>query len=286
MSYKKQELTIVNNVEGKACTKCEVWKPLEDFHKEKYGSGGRRSNCKECNKKRIKTWQEENKEKRDKYLDDNKERFKDYYKKRYIENSEKIRQQRKDRYALDKEKENERSRNYYIQNREKANAQSLKYYHENSSRITERRRAWNKDNADVLKAQRIRRIAKKRQLPAEITLEQQRKLLELFGGCALTGVNNDIHFDHVIPIATGHGGSVISNMIPLYSELNLSKNDRNIFEWFQSNKQRFNLPQEKFDFLIAWLAKANKVSVEDYRDHVYWCHENQQSIDDDEDEVI
>ena len=34
--------------QGKVCTKCGVWKPLEEYHKDKTHKDGRRSQCKEC----------------------------------------------------------------------------------------------------------------------------------------------------------------------------------------------------------------------------------------------
>lgn len=49
-------------------------------------------------------------------------------------------------------------------------------------------------------------------------------------------------------------------------------------QWFEANRQRFDLSQERFDSLIAWLASANAMSVEEYRDYVYHCHENPRTI--------
>jgi hypothetical protein len=285
---KKQVITTVGDIQGKICTKCKVWLPLEDFHKEKLGTGGKRSDCKECNKKRNKDNRDP--EKRKLYMEKNKDKFKIYFQKRYQENKEILSQKRKERYQRDKEKESEYGKAYHYLNKEKENARSLKYYHENKERINRKRRIWNKENPQILKAQRVRRVAKKKSLPSEITSAHQQELLNHFKGCALTGVNENLHFDHIIPLATGHGGSVIENMVPIRADLNLSKNDSNIFEWFETNRQRFKLSQEKFDSLISWLAKSNHVSVEDYKDHVYWCHDNPHCLEDlqnvDESKVI
>jgi hypothetical protein len=62
-------------------------------------------------------------------------------------------------------------------------------------------------------------------------------------------------------------------------KLNRSKFTNNIFEWFETNRQRFELSQEKFDRLIEWLASANAMTVEEYRDYVYWCHANPRTVD-------
>ena len=38
-------------MEGKVCSKCGVWKPLEEYHKNKNYKDGRQSKCKECRNK-------------------------------------------------------------------------------------------------------------------------------------------------------------------------------------------------------------------------------------------
>ena len=41
--------------QGKVCTKCGVWKPMEEFGNDKYTKDGKCFSCKECQKKhRIK----------------------------------------------------------------------------------------------------------------------------------------------------------------------------------------------------------------------------------------
>ena len=35
-------------MEGKVCTKCGVWKPLEEYYKRKTSKDGRESRCKGC----------------------------------------------------------------------------------------------------------------------------------------------------------------------------------------------------------------------------------------------
>ena len=95
--------------------------------------------------------------------------------------------------------------------------------------------------------------------------------------CALTG-ETDITEEHAIPLSIGHGGTIHGNMWPLCKRLNSSKYNKNIFEWFEANRQRFELSQAKFDRLIEWLAAANDMTVEEYRDFVYWCHANPNDV--------
>ncbi|MBW3113554.1 hypothetical protein KYJ26_16995 [Bacillus sp. MCCB 382] len=129
-----------------------------------------------------------------------------------------------------------------------------------------------------LKIHAHNRRAKEKLLPFGYDENDLLDTLEVFGGCVLTG-DADIHLDHVIPIAIGHGGTIKSNMIPLRSDLNMNKKKSNIFEWFSANKQRFNLSQEKFDTLIDYLAELNEMTREEYREYVYWCHANPRTVD-------
>lgn len=137
-----------------------------------------------------------------------------------------------------------------------------------------------KENPEFMKFHLNKRRARKRNLPDDLTKKQIAEMMNLFDySCAITGSKLNLHLDHVIPLAVGHGGTTYGNMIPLRADLNFSKNDSNIFEWFEANRQRFELSQERFDNLIAWLASANAMTVEEYRDHVYWCHANPRDID-------
>lgn len=112
-------------------------------------------------------------------------------------------------------------------------------------------------------------------LPGDLTKEQHIEVGNYFNeSCALTEKPNELELDHVLPLSIGHGGTTVRNVIFLNAELNSSKKDRNIFEWFQTSKKRFNLSQRKFDDLIVYLSTINKMSVDEYRDFVYWCHEN------------
>ncbi len=114
----------------------------------------------------------------------------------------------------------------------------------------------------------------KARLPYEWGNVEQSEVLSRFdGGCALTG-NSDIEWDHAIPVSTGHGGTTRKNMYPLRQDLNSSKGSLNIFEWFETAKERFNLEQSRFDALIEYLSKLNGMTTKEYRDYVYWCHEN------------
>lgn len=164
------------------------------------------------------------------------------------------------------------------------------YQKEHVKEITQRRIAWRNRNPerdsdtqkrhlsrnrDKLNERRkmyptnINRAAREFGLPAEFTVEDKEFLLEIFGGCALSGETDNIHFDHVIPLTTGVGGTVSWNIVPLKAGLNISKGNKNVFEWFRDNKRRFKLCEEKFNRMINYLASEKGVSREEYEKFVY-----------------
>jgi hypothetical protein len=237
---------------AKSCAKCSEIKTLDSYTKHKSGLGGRESSCKSCKAG---------------YYTENKA---DYIE-RYETNKEHLLELMHARYESDKETHKERSRKYYAENKEVISERFREYREANKERFLEYARNWRRNNPekDMLIAERRR--ARKKALPDDFTEEQLMETLNFFGGCALTGEMDSLHWDHVIPLATNMGGTTFGNMIPLRGDLNTSKNDANIFEWFERNKERFNLSQSNFDRLVEWLANVNGVSVEAYRDYVHGC---------------
>jgi hypothetical protein len=150
-------------------------------------------------------------------------------------------------------------------------------YAKNRASEIERVSDWQRNNPDKVKMREQRRRALKKGLPYTITDEQYESTIEYFGGCALTGATTNLNCDHVIPLATGHGGTIHENMIPLRNDLNKSKSDANLFEWFERNKQRLNLEQRRFDLLIEWLASVNEMTTDKYRSFVNECFENKRN---------
>lgn len=93
---------------SKTCTKCGETKPLDGFHRDKTGAGGRRPDCKECvreythryleenrdkERERTRRYHEENRDKRleyaRRYREENRDKMLDY-KRRYYEDNRDI----------------------------------------------------------------------------------------------------------------------------------------------------------------------------------------------------
>ena len=180
---------------------------------------------------------------------------------------------------LTKKEKTELSKKWRIRNLERVRELRINRYNLRRKEYLLKNRKWQMENKAKVNINASRRRARKYSLPDTLTFEEYSKTLDYFGNsCALTGSTEDLTKEHAIPIAIGHGGTVFENCYPLRSDLNSSKNDNNIFEWFEANRQRFELSQERFDNLIAYIASANAMTVEEYRDHVYWCHANPRNI--------
>jgi hypothetical protein len=240
---------------AKNCAKCNEIKTLDDYPKHKAGLGGRESSCKSCKAG---------------YYAENKA---DYVR-RYESNKEHYQELMRIYYASNKESLSEYQRKYNAENKEYIAERYRKYCASNREYLTELSRNWRHSNPEKAMLIAERRRARKQSLPDNFTEEHMLETLTFFGGCALTGEIAEIHWDHVIPLASGHGGTTFGNMIPLRSDLNLSKSDGNLFEWFERNKERFNLAQSHFDRLVEWLASVNGMTTDDYRAFVNECFEN------------
>lgn len=123
-----------------------------------------------------------------------------------------------------------------------------------------------------------RRRAIKRHLPEKWNVEDRLSAREVFqNACALT-YSIECDDDHFIPLATGHGGSYFGNMYPLDASLNSSKHAKNPFDWFEANRQRFELDQSRFDSLVAKLAEQNGLTPEEFRTYTDWCFANPRNL--------
>lgn len=171
------------------------------------------------------------------------------------------------------------SRKYRDANRTKLRDYARQYYANNAEKEREYSRRYYAENPEKDRMRDLRRRARKASLPDSLTESQWRDTLDYFGGaCAFTGVTEDLHRDHVLPLSIGHGGTTKENMLPVSSRINLSKCDNNVFVWYEENGVRLGICPERFERAIGYLAELNGMSVSEYRDYVYDCHANPNDI--------
>ena len=90
--------------------------------------------------------------------------------------------------------------------------------------------------------------------------------------CAITGERGDVVLDHFIPLSWGCVGNEQGNLIPITSELNKVKRNRNVFDVVEG------LPAEHqhrfYSRVLPWIAEENDMSVAEYFDHVNLMEKN------------
>jgi len=185
-----------------------------------------------------------------------------------------VRQYSSDRYVIRREHIREINAKWSASNPEKVEERTRKHRQANPEKYRERRRKWDVDNPENNRAKTRRYRAMKRALPSRWTASDEAKMCE----CALMQSTAKVHVDHVIPLAWGHGGSYVGNMIPLSSTLNESKNDAHVYEWFSLNAERFSLDRSRFVAMIAVVAEQNGLTSEEYRAYYDWCYANKRSV--------
>ena len=140
---------------NKKCSKCEVVKSLDEFHKAKNKKYGRHSVCRECAKQycqdnreklleRSKQYAKDNKEKIKQYQQDNKEEISEGRRQYYQDNREAIAEWQKEYHQANKEKRNEQRRQYYQANKEKKH----QYYQDNREAIVEYQKEYHQANKE------------------------------------------------------------------------------------------------------------------------------------------
>ena len=84
---------------SKTCTKCGVVKPLDGFHRDKTGAGGRRSYCKECRREYTRRYREENsdkeRERNRRYREENRDKELDRHRRYREENRDEVLESRR-----------------------------------------------------------------------------------------------------------------------------------------------------------------------------------------------
>lgn len=238
----------------KECSKCHELKKLEEYRDSRHkGSiGGKVSICQDCEKK----WQK-------KYRKNNKVRVSIAKQKSYSK--------KKDDYI-------ERVMNNYHQDPEKVKKRSRKYYYDNREERLAGVKTYAKENPQKTLVWRQNYKAKKRHLPNSLTKIDLKQIYEYFNSsCALTEEKENNHFDHFIPISIGHGGTYKGNMIILSETLNVSKSNSNPFEWIE-REENIHL-KDRFNEVVEYLAKLNKLSNEEFVSFVNWCFQNQRILD-------
>ena len=124
---------------SKTCTKCGETKPLDDFHRDKTGAGGRRPDCKECVREYKRRYHEENRDKRLEY----KRRYREENRDKVLESERRYREENRDKML-------DYKRRYYEETRDKRLEYARRYHEENRDKVLESQRRYYEESRDIL----------------------------------------------------------------------------------------------------------------------------------------
>jgi hypothetical protein len=136
-----------------------------------------------------------------------------------------------------------------------------------------------------LQSRQIRyRLEIKRSLPCDCGPEQTERILLAFDhACALTHSAEHVTMDHFIPIEWGHGGTYPGNVYPLDQQLNKNKSNKNPFKWIKAVRRDRAMRKGQhvdaaWNQLVTYLATENGLSVNEFKEFVYWCEQNKRTL--------
>lgn len=190
----------------RACTKCSIEKPLDEFHVDKSAPLGRSARCKECARRKAREWNRENKARkaatRQAYL----------------------------AVAANAEAKREHDRVYRATNVEVRRAADRAYAEKNSVRAVERVRLWRLKNEDRTRLQRAvangRRRGRRRQAVPAWASEREISLIYFLASFLTRQTGCTYTVDHTMPLAGRNicGLHVQTNLRVVTASENFRKN--------------------------------------------------------------
>lgn len=229
----------------KQCSKCGEILHVSKFNKLKSGKYGVEKWCKECRSKYKKHWRKENKDKVEKYYEENKNKILKYQNKYYNENKDYI---------------NSRNKKYAENHKEEICEYQKKYREEHEDYYKEYKKEYAKNNPDKIFNQKSKRRFKENTQGDGIDKIQWLEMMNFFDWkCAYSdeyigGDSDKRTIDHIVALDNG-GEHEIWNLVPMYSNYNFQKNTKNMLDWY--------IQQDYFD--IDRLTK-----IYEWRIYAYW----------------
>lgn len=227
----------------KLCSKCEIEKPVSEFHKRPDRKSGLKSQCRSCCKKSAKKHYEKNKETILKhnmiYREENKEQLAKQKQIYRSNNKEQIQKSQRTCYQNNREARIERMREHYKINKKELLKQKREYWEANKKELNKQQRQQRIINPEKFrnwgrKAKRKRR-ALKLNAPIENfshieVFERDNYICQLCGRKTRPDYKNYNHakypnLDHIIPLSKG-GGHTKLNTQCVCHQCNMQKNNK------------------------------------------------------------
>lgn len=228
----------------KTCNRCQIEKPLSDFHKRSCSKDGHHSSCKECINAYSKEWSkahpESRRETEKKYraasVEQVKERERQYretHKEQRAAHNKAYRAANKARIHQNRLANRERNRDriravtkaWEEAHKEERRIYRQKYYAANRDRISNYHKAYSRNNRQLFRGYDNLRRERVRRANGHHTIAQIRTLYRQQNGlCAYCQkeLRNKYHRDHIEPLSRG-GTNGIENIQLLCPACNLAK---------------------------------------------------------------
>lgn len=189
-----------------------------------------------------------------------------------LNNPDKVVANARNGYQRNRESVIQRTSQWQKDNPELVKVYSKKWYTNNPDKVRERNRTWYINNKDKAKLKYVIYRTRLASLPNTITPKLYKELLEFQNGeCVISGISENLHLEHFIPISWGVGGTTAENCYYMDGSLNSSKHNRNPFQWIQTQSEDY---QQRFnDVLVPMMAERNGMTVEEFEASVNEAHE-------------
>lgn len=168
----------------------------------------------------------------------------------------------KQRHYSNKDKINKRHRDNYHNNIEKEHARGKAYYESHKEERLKKCKEYRKNNPEKTFNKLTKRRYKEEILGNGITKEQWLEMMNFFDWkCAYSGIifsshniNKDRTIDHIVSL-NNNGEHEIWNCVPMYSNYNYSKQDKEMLEWY---KQQEFYSEKRLNKIYEWQKYAYK----------------------------
>lgn len=265
-------------METKKCTQCLEVKELDCFYTNNAVKSGKTAACKECLKKKSAEWRKNNpkpKKKRQQVMTGFRLLPKGMRKCSTCKEVKGV-----DFFYKDKTRASgcsskcKKCTNIYNKNRRaNSNGEHLKarriWAKKNRDRLREQEYLYRINNREKSALIESRRRARKKNLPDTLTENQLDGVLEFFDYKCCICDDKYEHMDHFIPLKVEKAGTTLENIVPMCSKCNISKRDRNPFEWIKTKPKQ---ERERFNSLVEYLSYINGIAgIRDYKAYVYKC---------------
>ena len=158
-----------------------------------------------------------------------------------------------------KEEIKECKKQWYEKHREERSNYKKQWYEDNKKEVSEYNKQYYKENPHISFNNTQKRRLREENQGEGITKEQWLEMMEFFDWkCAYSGEyigrKENRSIDHIIPLSLG-GENEIWNLVPMLRNLNSSKNNKNMIEWY--------MEQDFFDIdrllkIYEWIEYAYK----------------------------